>query len=359
MSENPNQARFTQLDALRGVAALWVVVYHWTSRYDELFGHASDFTFRFFDGRIGVYLFFMISGFVILMTLDRTRSIFDFIFFRFARLYPTFLLCMLITWLAVSLCGLTGRTVPFVHGIFNLTMIPNILGFKMIDPVYWSLEVEIFFYGLMAVLCAARLRRYLVVILTSLVVCNIALLLLPGSVNDLPPFVKAIRLLCSMRYLNSFLFGIVCFERIKARHPLQYLVFILCIMQAFLDEGRVSGWECLGMGVLFYGATHYQLSWLSARPLLFFGSISYPLYVLHQNLGFISIRYLLNLGFSTTVSLLSTFVLIVALSTIVSKAWEYPSNTWLRGWYKNRRMRVLSARGKALIRSFADIQLYH
>ena len=61
--------RLAQLDALRGIAALAVVLFHYTTRYDQLFGHAQSPALSFPYGYLGVNLFFMISGFVILMTL--------------------------------------------------------------------------------------------------------------------------------------------------------------------------------------------------------------------------------------------------------------------------------------------------
>ena len=74
-----NAARVVELDALRGLAALAVVAFHYTTLYGELYGHSGPPPLSFGFGNYGVHLFFLISGFVIFMTLERTRSAMDFV----------------------------------------------------------------------------------------------------------------------------------------------------------------------------------------------------------------------------------------------------------------------------------------
>jgi peptidoglycan/LPS O-acetylase OafA/YrhL len=77
--------RLEQPDGLRAVAALSVVGFHFTTRYDAALVHAQPLPFGLPFGHLGVALFFVISGFVILMTIDRARSPSDFVFARASR----------------------------------------------------------------------------------------------------------------------------------------------------------------------------------------------------------------------------------------------------------------------------------
>src|SRR5579863_10236295 len=80
--------RFRELDALRGIAALWVVLYHYLTRYDEIYQGAEPSLlghFVFPNGLYAVHLFFTISGFVIFMTLRHCNGASDFIISRFSR----------------------------------------------------------------------------------------------------------------------------------------------------------------------------------------------------------------------------------------------------------------------------------
>ena len=85
VSQHPvSQARVVELDALRGLAALAVVAFHYTTHYGNEVGHLGDMPVSFDFGNYGVELFFLISGFVIFMTLERTRTAMDFVVSRFA-----------------------------------------------------------------------------------------------------------------------------------------------------------------------------------------------------------------------------------------------------------------------------------
>lgn len=334
--QSVEKKRLPQIDALRGIAALWVVLYHWTVRYDELFGHGESLWLRLPDGRHGVHLFFMISGFVILMTLDKVKTIRDFAFFRFARLYPTLWVCALLTYSLVEFFGLPGREVSITSALMNITMIPYFLGFKFIDPVYWSLEIELFFYILMGAIVGFGLRRFLVAIVAALVCINIGLLLIPGEVTDLPKVVKALRLLFSLRYLNLFLFGIICYEMTRAYRPWQYPLLALCLLTPLVEHGLGHFCIVLSLGVLFWLATQRTVLVLHSRLLVFFGFISYPLYLLHQNIGFLVIRSGYGFGFPPSLSITCAAILITLLAVAVSYGLEHPSNQKLRSWYRRR-----------------------
>jgi peptidoglycan/LPS O-acetylase OafA/YrhL len=66
------KTRFLELDVLRGIAAFSVVLFHYTSVYSSRFKHSPDLHFYFGHGRHGVELFFILSGFVILMSLENS-----------------------------------------------------------------------------------------------------------------------------------------------------------------------------------------------------------------------------------------------------------------------------------------------
>src|SRR3954454_2537178 len=97
------EGRFQELDVLRGLAALAVVLFHYLTRYDQIYTPRGDVPFGFPFGTSGVELFFVISGFVIFMTLARCASASDFLISRFSRLYPTYWAAVLLTWIIGSM----------------------------------------------------------------------------------------------------------------------------------------------------------------------------------------------------------------------------------------------------------------
>jgi peptidoglycan/LPS O-acetylase OafA/YrhL len=88
-----------------------------------------------------VELFFIISGFVILKSLERSPSVRGFAYARVARLLPTFWLSVLC---AAPLAFAVGNTWADVAA--NLTMAPRLLHHPMIVTAYWTLTLEMLFY---------------------------------------------------------------------------------------------------------------------------------------------------------------------------------------------------------------------
>ena len=135
--------RLIQLDIFRGIACLMVLLFHYTTQYSKIFKNQE--TIQLFDfkyGGLGVDLFFIISGFVIFMSINRNISPFQFLIKRFVRLYPTFWICVSITFCIVHFSELIQYKRSFLDFIVNLTMVPDVFGVPKVDGVYWSLLPE-------------------------------------------------------------------------------------------------------------------------------------------------------------------------------------------------------------------------
>ncbi|RZA28395.1 MAG: DUF1624 domain-containing protein, partial [Lysobacteraceae bacterium] len=96
----PSGIRFHEIDYLRGFACLCVVAFHWFSRGPNL-GLMPGVEFPQAEavaryGYLGVHLFFMISGFVILMSAQGATPR-SFAAARAARLYPALWVCATLT----------------------------------------------------------------------------------------------------------------------------------------------------------------------------------------------------------------------------------------------------------------------
>lgn len=149
--------RLRELDLLRFGAALAVVLYHftgfggagaWPEPARDVFPEVGAVT-RF--GYLGVDLFFVISGFVILMSAWG-RGPGEFGISRLVRLMPAYWVSVLLGAAVYAVFGLghgdPGLVVP------NLTMLQGGLGIRNVDAVYWTLWVELHFYVLVAVLAS-------------------------------------------------------------------------------------------------------------------------------------------------------------------------------------------------------------
>lgn len=146
----PARQRLTFLDALRGVAALVVVVGHVVEHQSSSYLDASLRSVNL--GRIGVVAFFLVSGYVISLSLEHQDQR-TFWIRRFWRLYPAY-------WVATALylvVELGQTTFSPTTVLLNITMLQGLLGLPLVLGVSWTLGIELLFYAQQA--AAARWGR--------------------------------------------------------------------------------------------------------------------------------------------------------------------------------------------------------
>ena len=135
--------RFEHINYLRGIAALLVAIYHLPYCHDFLMEQIVDL------GKIGVVIFFSISGFLIPSTVRRTEKNWLAIFVRkrFFRLYPVYWIS-----LVVALACMPMPTPTIKATLANISMLSGLLGYDYFINVYWTLQIEIIFYVLVIAL---------------------------------------------------------------------------------------------------------------------------------------------------------------------------------------------------------------
>lgn len=154
------RGRIDYLDGLRGVAAIAVVLQHVAERIiiaDPASGSILRPVFLdlFNAGRFGVALFFLISGFVIPFSFKEPRPLLRFALSRFFRLYPAYWLSLMLALLIFP--PLTGESYSTPRILANVTMAQAAFEQRDVIGAYWTLFIELAFYGLCMGLFATRL----------------------------------------------------------------------------------------------------------------------------------------------------------------------------------------------------------
>lgn len=154
--------RLAALDGLRFLAAVGVLAYHFTTRETTAWGRdlvdvAPAVSSWAVYASLGPELFFVISGFVILMTAWG-RSVPDIIGSRVGRLYPAYWVGVLATG-ALLLFVWEGKQITGGQVLVNLTLLQSLFDVGHVDGVYWTLWVELRFYLLVTVLAAFGITR--------------------------------------------------------------------------------------------------------------------------------------------------------------------------------------------------------
>ncbi len=327
--------RLDALDGLRGLAAALVVLYHYVLRYDEIYGHA-DLGFRTdwaVIGKFGVQLFFIISGFAIYWTLSRARSGADFLTSRFARLYPAYWAAALLTFLAIKLADLPGRDIGWEHAAANILMFQEYLKIPHIDGVYWTLTMELTFYvwafALFKLGHIQRFERYALPLL--LLAALVKLKLLPWH-----PFLSKILLL---QFGSYFILG-MCLYKLQVQSAgtaLTHITLVLALLSPLLGEHQAYFPIVVLIYLLFFGALRGWFPFLRSRPLLFLGSISYTLYLVHQYIGYILIREATAAGVPSLLSIVIAATICMALAWVLTVWVERPAQQWIKSARRSQR----------------------
>jgi peptidoglycan/LPS O-acetylase OafA/YrhL len=268
--------RLQAVEYTRGLAAFMVMWFHFTYRLPE-----GVLRWSGLYGYLGVEAFFVISGFIIPYAMDLQRYRFGkdsltFIGRRIVRLYPPYVMSVLLILCAPYLAGLTpwfdgdiSAHDLYRAGLHLLYLVPW-AGEDWFSAVYWSLAIEFQYYFL--ILAAAPFLLYRKNLWPQRAFFLIVLLVSSNSGDGRLVFM----------YLPVFGFGFI---------------------QFLLMRRGMALLECAGWAAAFAAITYSQdstwvigavvaLAALNApwparcAPLLFLGTISYSLYLLHGAIGF-------------------------------------------------------------------------
>jgi peptidoglycan/LPS O-acetylase OafA/YrhL len=161
MSETTRpQSRLAWLDALRGFAALCVVFDHGSTL---LLLPARSFLYQWLNlGQYGVFVFFLVSGYIVPASLERKGSIRGFWIGRAFRLYPMFLVALVLSAVAYEAgygsIANAGKH-PLAALLGWLFMLQNLVAGLNVPVVIWTLSYEMVFYLLLAALFAWGVHR--------------------------------------------------------------------------------------------------------------------------------------------------------------------------------------------------------
>jgi peptidoglycan/LPS O-acetylase OafA/YrhL len=154
--------RLAWLDALRGYAAVVVALFHLSP---VVIGPAAHLEiYRTFDaGKYAVLLFFLVSGYVIPMSLERHGSLRRFWIGRLCRIYPAYLATIVIA-AGLAAAGLYRlpdqvRAETTASVLAHASMLQDLLGVRGVVRPFWTLSFEMLFYLLVAGLFAWRAHR--------------------------------------------------------------------------------------------------------------------------------------------------------------------------------------------------------
>ena len=280
-----------------------VLGYHAFVRWPQVVPYGDSYAGfpLFYFGWLGVRLFFLVSGFVILMTLERSQSWSDFLSRRWLRLFPAMLVCSFLLYVTARWLPDRPEGSPSLDSVLpGLTFIEpawwhKALGIagKPLEGAFWSLFVEFKFYVFAALTYFWVGRTGMIRLLALVYFAAVTVRL--GAVLTANPALQAMDALffqLSFPHFGWFAAGSAFYVYWATRGQTWFFIGLaLALVSAFGSSAQYGG-SRLGAGlggVLITLLFAYSLrsAWLqrilTSRMLLFLGFVSYPLYLLHEN----------------------------------------------------------------------------
>ena len=322
--------RLLELDLFRFIAAMGVVLFHYVAWYvvnkpaDSAVLEGAYHVAKY--GFLGVPLFFMISGFVILASAFNRNNI-QFGVARFVRLYPIYWVCVALTALSVFIFGDDAKAVELKDFLINLTMLQSFVGVSNIDGVYWTLAKELQFYFCIFLLISFGVIRNTKTWVLIWFVATVTFTLFKQ------PFFMG--WFISPEYSAFFIAGVCSYMMLQKQDmyffsTLFVLSFPLAAVNTFstapgflVEPSATELYIAIGIILVFYIAfwllTTGKLKFHEKRHSLFIslGALTYPLYLIHNRLGKIMLDGLSPYIGEVGAILLTTVIMLIASYLLV------------------------------------------
>lgn len=308
-----------------------VLLFHFTHQAPRVLAGVVTVPWHAEWGSYGVELFFAISGFVIFMTLERTQSPADFVISRFARLFPAYWTAIALTSAGVMLLGAPSLAQPGGIIALNLTMTQAFFYLPSVDGVYWSLAVELCFYACMLALWQFKLLGRIEQVL-------VPWLLLAALWWAVPSLPSRVGLLLVVEYIPFFAVGMAAYRVYSGqRRWVQQAPLLALALSVLLLSSTTGGIITFALSLAaFMLMITGRLSFIDRAPLVWLGTISYSVYLIHQNLGYALIARLEALGLAPESATMLTIAAVLAAAHTIQRAIEAPCLALIRQWWKQR-----------------------
>ena len=333
--------RIGHLDGLRGIAIIWVILFHSYSRWPEHLNFVSvtQEVSLFQYGFLGVQLFFMISGFVIFMTLDKSQNFIQFIKKRWLRLFPAMLIATILIYSTSFIFFERPSGIPSLINTLPGLMFtsPELIDFftgrhiSSLEGAFWSLYVEVIFYILIGAIYFSLGRKYCIpALFIAFLTFFLSFALSKLGLSSPYKLISAL----GFDHYAWFIVGCVVYEYMNNRKSLgMYLIAITSVILASAKALYSYNMDLiliafyLGVLVLFISSFYiYKIQQLLASKLLLLvGFVSYPLYLIHENILISSLIKLEELQLHQNIILIMPLIIsaiLIALAYLIAKELE-------------------------------------
>ena len=295
---------------------IWIVLYHFTARYTQLFDVKYPLTFDN-GGVVGVTIFFILSGYFYFATIIKSdrfscKQIGFFLINKYWKLYVPYCLSIICIYIVYQFTNLEGRECSLYDFIVNILFVSPPSPFVHVDGAHWFLATLVWLFIICApfLLLKPHLRVYSIYIF-QLVVLGLSLFYNCGL----------IKLYIDPNCLLKFLLGYNLFVIINNKGKCKYAhIAILCVILIYYKTILIALFVAFAFLMLIFK----EVPMINDKnPLVLVGNYSFPWYLIHQNIGYIILNKLNEIGFHSEGWLLLpmfiTFLMAICIQWLSAK----------------------------------------
>lgn len=322
--------RLYQIDLLRFLAAISVVFFHYTFRgfnggqLSKVDYHEIENITKY--GYLGVDLFFIISGFVIILSIQNS-SLINFIKSRFIRLYPAYWICLIATSLVIYFFD-SDNKITLYQFCFNFTMLNGYFDVNDIDGSYWSLLIEIKFYFIIGIILSIPfLKKRITYLMELWLLCSFIYLIPIFKNNGWFNLLNEYGILTYNFYFIAGYYFYTLYDKTVFKYRAFFMIFLcygLSIWYAIQRLDNLNNYyktifspivitvSISVFYILFLLMSANKLNFLNLKIFVKIGLLTYPLYLIHHNIGFIILNNTTAFNRYLVLFLLITFMIFIA-----------------------------------------------
>lgn len=297
-----------EIEGLRGLAIITIVIYHIVCRFNSIYlNHEIGFMHDW--GALGVAVFLLISSYYLPKVFSSNANTYPKFSFRkyltnkFLRLWPCYFICISITFIILQLVRLPGRNCTFLDYILNIFFINGYIGTPYVDGAHWYLTVLLSMILIFGLFRKLRIENKWYIYIIWLILggmLKFLTILCPNNIIFLGLFNficnRYIGIICvgiSLKYLNGL-------RKTMKSNDKKLLIWLFVLFSAllynFVFRGINFSIKFLFILLIFVLSINNKLFILKNRALLYLGTISYPLYLIHQNIAYVMELYWIELN---------------------------------------------------------------
>lgn len=265
-----------------------------------------------------------------LYSLNEKTTYVDYLKKRMKRLYPEYWISMLIT--TIFLLLLLREMFPgWKCLLINISMLQGFLGITNLDGAYWTLAYEIRFYIFIFALIALKQLKQIRKICILWLALSIAVFGMV-QIGNSGIIIKLITYIIMPEFCAPFVAGIfVYFLKYGFKDVLCYIGILLSLILSLFEQENSYFFSLMLISIIMitilfmrrysykYKKIILRLNNIKHKPLTWIAQISYPLYLLHQYIGYAILQYIESKNINNEIVIFIPICIVLMLAFIVNK----------------------------------------